>query len=174
MDDVKIVISPKSKLGELLNAYPLLEELLLNMSPAFKKLKNPILRKTVARVATLQQVAIIGGMKVDELVNRLREEAGQGAYLGKMDEVSILNTSPPLWFEESKVTSHFDATSLINTGSSPMSEILKLASSLKPGDILEISSPFVPAPILEMFKTKGFPVFSKKKGNLILSYIKKV
>ena len=31
------------------------------MSPAFEKLKNPILRKTVARVATLAQVAVVGG-----------------------------------------------------------------------------------------------------------------
>ena len=37
-----------------------------------------ILRKTVARVATLQQVAVVGGLNVDVIVNRLRKEAGLG------------------------------------------------------------------------------------------------
>ena len=46
-----MVISPKTKVGELLDAYPELESVLMEMSPAFEKLKNPILRRTVARVA---------------------------------------------------------------------------------------------------------------------------
>ena len=56
MAESKITISPKTKVGELLDAYPELEPVLMAMSPAFEKLKNPVLRKTVARVATLQQV----------------------------------------------------------------------------------------------------------------------
>ena len=52
----KIIISPKTKVGELLDNYPDLESVLMEMSPAFEKLRNPVLRKTVARVATLQQV----------------------------------------------------------------------------------------------------------------------
>ena len=59
MTNSKITISPKTKVGELLDAYPELENVLMAMSPAFEKLKNPILRKTVAKVATLQQVCIV-------------------------------------------------------------------------------------------------------------------
>ena len=47
------------------------------MSPAFEKLKNPILRKTVAKVATLQQVAVVGGVNIDEMIRVLRRSAGQ-------------------------------------------------------------------------------------------------
>src|SRR5665647_919529 len=81
----KLIISPKTKVGELLDFYPQLESVLLDLSPAFAKLKNPILRKTVARIATLQQAAVVGGLKTDELVNRLRKEAGQNELTGETD-----------------------------------------------------------------------------------------
>ena len=61
-----LIISPKTKVGELLDAYPQLESVLFDLSPAFAKLKNPILRKTVARIATLQQAAAVGGLKTDD------------------------------------------------------------------------------------------------------------
>ena len=34
-------ITPKTKIAGLLKAYPQLEEILVKMSPAFEKLKNP-------------------------------------------------------------------------------------------------------------------------------------
>jgi hypothetical protein len=73
----KIIISPKTKVGDLLEAYPELESVLMSMSPAFEKLKNPVLRKTVARVATLQQVSVVGRVNIEEMIRRLRKEAGQ-------------------------------------------------------------------------------------------------
>jgi Domain of unknown function (DUF1858) len=69
MAESKIIISPKTKVGELLDNYPDLESVLMEMSRAFEKLRNPVLRKTVARIATLQQVAVVGGLKVDAIVN---------------------------------------------------------------------------------------------------------
>lgn len=50
-----IQITPQTKVGELLDAFPELEETLFSLSPKFKHLKNPMLRKTVAKVATLYQ-----------------------------------------------------------------------------------------------------------------------
>ena len=45
MKNVNLIISPQTKVGELLDAYPELEKVLFELSPAFSKLKNPILRK---------------------------------------------------------------------------------------------------------------------------------
>jgi hypothetical protein len=39
-------------------------------------LKNPKLRRTVARVTSLQQAALVGGIKMEDLVNRLRKAVG--------------------------------------------------------------------------------------------------
>ena len=58
-----LIITPKTKVLELIETYPELEDILIEIAPAFKKLKNPILRKTVAKIATLQQAAAIGNIK---------------------------------------------------------------------------------------------------------------
>jgi len=60
---------------------------------------------------------------------------------------------------------------VINSGGSPMAEILHRAGSLKSDKILEITSPFVPAPILDILKEKGFKVFSAKDADSVKSYI---
>lgn len=173
MDGSKLIISPKTKVGELLDAFPQLEETLLAISPAFAKLKNPILRKTVARVASLQQAAMVGGLKVEELVNRLRKEAGQNTLHDVAENIEYVVTEAPGWFKSSAVTSHFDASPIINAGGSPMTEILSMANKLQPGEALELKTPFVPAPIIDMLKGKGFQTFSLQQGGEVVTYFAK-
>ena len=62
MDQNKIIISPKTKVLALIEAYPQLENTLISYVPVFEKLKNPVLRRTVAKIATLQQAAVIGNV----------------------------------------------------------------------------------------------------------------
>ncbi len=166
-----LIISPKTKIGELLDAYPQLESVLLDLSPAFAKLKNPILRKTVARIATLQQAAVVGGLKTDELVNRLRREAGQHEVTGDADGESYLVSSPPDWYDDSKINIRFDASPVINSGGSPLKEILSKANNLQAGEILEVTTPFIPAPVIDMLKERGFRVFSMQKENGMVNYV---
>lgn len=173
MADPKLIISPKTKVGQLLDAYPELENLLIELSPTFAKLKNPILRKTVARVTSLQQAAVVGGLKVDELVNRLRKETGQADYAATSDDIDYLSITPPSWYDVSRISRRFNAIPVINSGNSPMNEILRLAHNLNEGDILELRTPFVPAPVIDMLKSKGFRVFSLQKGDEVLSYVRK-
>ena len=44
---------------------------------AFSALKNPVLRRTVAKVTTLRQAAKVGNVELTDMINRLREEVGQ-------------------------------------------------------------------------------------------------
>lgn len=172
MSNSKLIISPKTKVGELLDAYPQLERVLLELSPSFAKLKNPVLRKTVARIASLQQAAIVGGLKVDDLVNRLRKEVGQDEIFGE-DANSYASASPPKWFSPEKVVHRFDASPVINAGESPMADILSQVNKLQPGEILELKTPFVPAPIIDMLKGKGFTSFTLSEGEEIVTYFVK-
>jgi len=171
MDPVRLVIAPKTKVGELLDAYPNLEAVLMELSPAFAKLKNPLLRKTVARVASLQQAAVVANLKVDDLVNRLRKEAGQEAFTDEISMDTYLTSAPPSGFDVTKVTQRFDATPVINEGGSPMAEILSLAHKLLPGEMLELTTPFIPAPVLDMLKEKGFTMYVRKSDGTVHSYI---
>ena len=77
----KLPITPQTKVGELLEAYPELEAVLVAQTPIFEKLKNPVLRKTVAKVATLEKAAAIANIPVVKLVSELRKAAGQSALI---------------------------------------------------------------------------------------------
>lgn len=169
----KLIITPQTKVGELLDAYPELERVLFELSPAFAKLKNPILRKTVARVATLQQASAVGWLQVGDVVNRLRKEIGQSELSGiENSEGNIQNA--PYWFDEKKITIRFDAVPLINEGQSPMADIFKLSSELKTDEILEVKTPFIPAPIIEKLKERGFESYSIESGEKVLNYFHKI
>jgi hypothetical protein len=168
-----LIISPKTKIGELLAAYPQLEAVLIGMSPVFEKLKNPVLRKTVARVATIQQIAVVGGLPLNDIIKRLREEVGQTAN-DDQSEAEQGSGAPPSWFDEKKVKIVFDATPVINSGGSPMSDVLQKSKELQKSEILELHTPFIPAPIIDMLKGKGFVTYSVQKGNEVISYITKI
>lgn len=75
----KPLITPDTKVGELLTHYPELEESLLQFSPAFAALKNPVLRRTVAQVTSLRQAAKVGNANIVEMVDTLRQAVGQQA-----------------------------------------------------------------------------------------------
>jgi len=173
MTDEKLIISPKTKIGELLEAYPQLEQILISLSPVFEKLRNPILRRTVARVATIQQVSVVGGIPVEQIINRLRMEVGQSVEEIKDNVLTSEVLGKPSWFDESGITLKFDATPVINSGGSPMSEVLQKANSLKPGEIFELQTPFIPAPILDMLRGKSFLTWTVQKEKGVFSYIKK-
>ena len=51
------IISEATKIIDLIDKYPFLEELLAELDPILKRFQNPILRKTVGRKATMTDVA---------------------------------------------------------------------------------------------------------------------
>jgi DUF438 domain-containing protein len=67
-------INANSKIDDLLKEHPFLEDFLVKLSPKFKGLKNPIMRKTIGKVATLGKVAGIGGLDLDEFISALTAE----------------------------------------------------------------------------------------------------
>lgn len=174
MGEHKLIITPKTKVGELLDSYPQLESLLIEMAPAFSKLKHPVLRKTIAKVATLQQAAGVGNVNINELVLRLRKAVGQDDELGtSTDNQDYTSVVIPEWCHPELVSIRFNAVDIINRGESPMNEIIALAQKLDGHQIMELITPFVPVPIIDMLRKKGFTTFSRNDGDTILSYIKR-
>jgi len=67
-------LSSKTKIDDLLRAYPFLIHFLVNRSPKFKMLESEVMRKTVGKVAPLSHVASIGGIDVDLLISEIAAE----------------------------------------------------------------------------------------------------
>ena len=151
-----LIITPKTKIYDLLEAYPQLEDPLISAAPQFKKLKNPILRRTIARVTTLSQAATIGGIRVEELVNTLREAAGQQQTEISPEEESSYNYEQPGWFAAETITETIDIGEMLNDGEQPVHVVLAAIKKLEPGQLLEILAPFLPAPLVDKAGGLGY------------------
>ncbi len=69
-----MVLDARTKLDALLKTYPFLLDFLAGWSPKFDKLRNPLLRKTVGKLATLDQAAAMGDVPLETLVEALAGE----------------------------------------------------------------------------------------------------
>ena len=171
MADHKLVITPKTKVGELLDTYPQLEELLIELVPTFKKLKNPVLRRTIARVTSLQQAAIVGGIGLDKIINTLRKEIGQ--EMDHSHPTNIENTAQPEWFDAAKIATTLDVRPAIAAGEHPLEPVFSGLQEMKEDGIFELITPFVPAPLLDKVKDKGYLVWTKQEGEVFKNYFVK-
>ena len=150
----KIIITPKTKVLELIENYPQLEEVLIQYAPAFKNLKNPVLRRTVAKIATLQQAAAIGNVKVEELVNRLRKEVGQEFLT--TESGGGYNNIKPAWFAIDKVKQQLNASEMLAAGEHPVNQVISDLNKLEDGLIYLLIAPFLTAPLIDKATSLGF------------------
>ncbi len=152
-----VAITPETRVLDLLTAYPEMEELLLEISPAFAKLKNPLLRRTVARVTSLGQAARVGGIPVGDLVNRIRRALGQNQFTGPLGSTAAerLGTRPD-WCDPQRASRRMDVRSMIERGEKPVGPVLSVLRGLPPGGMCEVTAPFFPAPLVDLARGKGF------------------
>lgn len=160
----RLIITPKTKIYDLLEAYPQLEDVLIGSAPQFKKLKNPVLRKTITKITNLNQAATIGGLKVEDLVNKLRAEVGQSAANTLQAEQGSCNTQKPDWFREHSIVNTIDIRDMLHAGEQPVHEVLSALKKLKENDILKVIAPFIPAPLLDKSLSLNYKHWLNKKS----------
>jgi len=157
-----LIISPKTKVLQLIEAYPQLENILISYVPAFKKLKNPVLRKTVAKVATLQQAASIGNVKIEDLINLLRKEIGQD--MCEEANGSVYNTQKPDWFNEDLVKKDLDAREMLARAEHPVAQVMADLNVLENNSIYQLTAPFLPAPLIDKATSINIEHWIEKKS----------
>lgn len=160
-------ITPDSRLGELLERWPALEDVLLELSPHFRALKNPVLRKTIAKVATLRQVASVSGFPLGTLVERLRAGAGLPA-VDVSAEGAAGEAERPAWADERAATRTRDARAAIEAGEHPMAAVLADLAALPDAGVYQLVTPFVPAPLVDLARGKGFAAHSVVEGEALV------
>jgi DUF438 domain-containing protein len=70
-------LGPTTKVARLLEEHPHLLDFLADYAPGFDKLRNPLLRKTLGRAATLEMAAGMGRVDVKRLLADIRREIEQ-------------------------------------------------------------------------------------------------
>jgi hypothetical protein len=157
---MSVVIDPETKVGDLLEAFPQSEEILIGLAPKFKALRNPVLRRTVAKVATLEQAARVGGIKVSDFILALREALGveSGAVEG---DGQLESGEAPAWMEEGQPAATMNADAMLSSGKTPVAESSSMLAEMGNGDILLITAEFQPAPLIDALRAKGHEVYSR-------------
>ena len=151
----KLIITPHTRVAALLEAFPQLESLLIDTVPAFSKLRNPVLRRTIARVTSLSQAARVGNIETARLVNLLREAVGQ-SFIGEETNVEVQNTgSLPDWIDEQRVKHVIDTEVLLNRDENPLQVVLSRLKELDKEELLRVNAAFYPAPLIDTLKKKN-------------------
>lgn len=164
-EKLRVPILPSTKVAALLESWPELEKTLVAQAPAFRRLKNPVLRRTVARVATLEQAAGVGGVAVRDLVASLRRAAGIADDVvpaGAAGAPAAQPESPPGWLDLARVTATLDADALLDAGQVPLGLVNEKAQALAPGEILRVDSGFRPVPLVEALAKQGLRTFVRE------------
>lgn len=165
MEKRQLIISPRTKVLQLIETYPELEDVLISYVPAFKKLKNPVLRRTVAKIATLQQAASIGNVKVGDLINHLRKAVGQ-ELISEAQE-SPYNMTKPDWFAESKILQELDVRDMLAAGEHPVNQVMADLKKLPVNSIYKMIAPFLPAPLIDKASSIDVKHFVVKESDTL-------
>lgn len=172
MTNKYLEITPRTIVGEVLNTYPELEDKLIEIAPVFKKLKNPVLRRTIAKVTTLKQASVIANISVGQLINELRKAVNQDEI--KIEEENKVTSEKPNWVIKENIKYEYDASIDLENGLHPAAKVTKDILQLNGNEIYLLITPFIPAPLIKIIEEKGYKTFTEHQGaSTIFTYIQK-
>ena len=168
-------ITLETKIADLLNEYDGMKDILIGINPKFKKLNNPVLRRTLGKVAGVKQAAMVGGMDPLDLLNQLRIAVGQPA-LDTSDEGAREHDSSqeqiPDWIDTAP-SSTINANEILDNDGNPLAEATKILRGLNDGEIMSIVSDFRPEPLIDEYN-KNHEVYCQQIGDKdFVTYIRK-
>jgi hypothetical protein len=157
-------ITAKTKLFDLLAQYPALEDKIIHIAPPFKNLTNPVLRRTVGKLATVEKAAQIGNIDVLSFVNLLRREAGQPelpasgedyaeqAYQASADDPQWIHGEPQFVV---------NGTEMLTRGEVPLNKVNEHLGQLTAGRFILLVTNFAPTPMIEALQKQNRSVYHK-------------
>jgi len=166
-----VEITLETKIYDLLKNYPFMEDKLIEINPKFKKLKNPILKRTIAKIASIKQAAIVGGMKPVELLNFIRKELNLALVKEEAEDLKKDDEDLPSWILKAPKI-EIDGNKLLEEGKNPLAYLNTVSKKLQKEDVILLKTDFEPAPLIEEFKKKGFAVFCKGEKGVYFTYIR--
>jgi uncharacterized protein (DUF2249 family) len=169
------MITKDWKVSQVLDLYPETLDVFLEVSRHFSKLKNKVLRRTLARRVTLEQAARVGGVDVQKLLMKLNLKAGfDVSDISRGDSQSPetagkftsgdYNTSQnqPLP-DRSEIM--LDVRPIIESGTDPFKAIMKTVKEMRADEMLHLVNSFEPVPLYSVMERKGYTHASEKQGS---------
>jgi len=164
-------IDSNTKISKILKEKPEAIDIIAGINANFKKLQNPILRRSLATRVSVADAARIGKVPVNDFLKALENIGFEVDYNQNDTTQSNLTTIPPDFSNKEIVT--LDVRPIIAEGKDPFGHINKVAKKIKPEQVLLIINDFEPIPLVEYLVSKNFIhwMTEDETGNY-LSYFK--
>jgi hypothetical protein len=153
-------INEHTRISFLVENHPGAIDTLVSISSKFRKLKNPIFRKLLAKRATISMAAGIAGCSIESFYEKLKP-------LGFEKEVSKSSQFPEIITKDNRAFNpqeiiDLDVRDILARDRDPLPQIMKKLRSLQAGKVLRITNSFEPTPLMELLGKQGFRSFTEK------------
>jgi len=157
-----MLVDQNTKISKIIEENQGAIEQIASINKHFKKLRNPILRKVLGTRVSVKEAAAIGGVSVNELLQKLAEIGMEVQFPeGEKHEFDSQITHESFELND-KLIVKLDVRPTIESGADPFSEIMAVIKTLKSVQILQIINIFEPIPLINILKNKGFDSFTKQ------------
>jgi NitT/TauT family transport system substrate-binding protein len=156
----KMNIKPKDLIIDRIKENPEIKNRLLDFSTDFKKLNDPWIFNIIANLSTFENLALLTGVKVDELIEYLN--TGVKTLQGVSSEAD----TKPDWVENNKFI-EIDARKLSGFF---LKDILKKESELDEKTGLKVIQNFHAAPLITLMEGKGYETYSEKLAEDLFNF----
>ena len=144
-----MLINANTKIAALLHHHPDALEAIVTLSPDFKKLRNPVLRKLMAGRTSIAMAAKIGGCTPKDFFDKLKPlgfdtDTTQAAAEEIIEEKKLVPSFLKTLKTEQIVT--LDVRVMLASGNDPLKLIQQKVKGLQQGQVLQIINTFEPTP----------------------------
>jgi uncharacterized protein (DUF2249 family) len=153
-----MLINSQTKIAALIKHHPDALEAIVSLSPDFKKLRNPILRKLMAGRTSISMASKIGGCKPEDFFEKLRPY-GFEADTNPEPQEEVAEQKPLPQFIRDVQAAHIvtlDVRAMLAGGNDPLKLIQQNVKELKQGQVLKIVNTFEPTPLIKLLEKQGF------------------
>jgi uncharacterized protein (DUF2249 family) len=156
-------ISEQTKIAVLLRHHPDALERIVALSPDFKKLRNPVLRKLMAGRTTIAMAAKIGGCTPQDFFHALDGPGFEPEELPAPESAVAAQDKLPDFLQHlpAEQLVQLDVRTMLAAGGDPLALIQRTVKELQPGQVLQIINTFEPVPLIRLLERQGFGVYVK-------------
>jgi hypothetical protein len=158
-EDEGIAITPETRISTILKQYPAAIDVLTQISKHFKRLRNPLLRKTLAHRVTVKQASQIGKVSVQAFLEKLAKAGYPIVYQDtqSVSQVSYYPIPEKDWnqMNRGKIV-EIDARPDIEAGRAPFQRIMQAIKRVPLDGFLMVINGFEPCPLVEVMTQKGW------------------
>ncbi len=146
-------INKHSKISDIINCNAEAIHAIARVNQNFRKLKNPILRRLLARHITIEDAAKIGNTNANTLLQTLEQIGFDVEYEQNNTEIDLNEKNIKM---NNKTVIEFDARPMLAGGTDPFNAIAEKTKVLKPEEALLVINTFEPIPLINKYEANGW------------------